>query len=158
MNIKELRLNKKLILVAGAAIVIIILIALLFSRKGKNDYSGCYVKVDGNEFYVVYIDKGEFTCVTNRSSQGYLHTGTVEKGDGCGYVYLINDSNWGKFSPLVITKSDDGKKLYVDSKGENWSMDIYDVVNKKDYEKILEEIAGDKGMDSWEDWLDSLLK
>lgn len=124
-----------------AAIAAIVLLAVVLLGK-KDKYTGYYTCItNGRNYYALQID-GDRVIGYGSGTLPY-HEGNISTAENCVYAYFL-DADWQRYSPLTITLSDNGEKMYFASEDSRWRTDTYDVVSKSEYEAFLQEYLADE--------------
>lgn len=131
------------------ALVLVIMGVLLLSGCGsKNEgkevdgYWLCTSAKNGEAAIYIIIDDSHAEYYTNWDDNGVHpenyrnYQGTVEKTEEGADVYI---SEFAKFSPLHVKKSEDGSKLFMTSDNDNWPTLVFDQTDKETYEADIDD-------------------
>ncbi|MCM1220292.1 MAG: zinc-ribbon domain-containing protein [Lachnospiraceae bacterium] len=134
-------MSRKWMAVAGAGIIAVATLLIIFFPGKKDKYSGYYTCIVNGNYYAIQIDGDEI--IGYSSMKPSYHNGYISTGENCIYTYF-SDARWQQYSPFTITLSDNGEKMYFSSEDARWTTDIYDAVSKSEFEDFFQKYLADK--------------
>lgn len=136
--------NKKFVRFTVICLVVLMLASTLAgcgSKKEKN-VDGYYICKADNDIFALEIHGDTATLRRDRTGSSTIE-GIVEITDEGADIYLEKSSSrklneWIEFNPFHLKLSGDGERMYFSSDKDGWITDIYQVVNKKEFEEIID--------------------
>ena len=146
-------------IIMSAAVLVLALFALAGCGGGKpgvKDYAGYYTlnrhRQDLPNLAMSISSKGEVVYMREFMSgikkKNCTQRGTLEiNEEGEAEIWLseeyyndkIETASFGKYCPLYLKISEDGKAAYLSSDSSDWETDVYQVVDEETFTRFVEE-------------------
>lgn len=124
--------------------LVTLMLAMTLAGCGSKGADGYYIfeKKQG-QTYALEINGGAAALYYSVAGSTPIEA-TVDNTDEGADLYFGESpstflNEWNDFNPMHVKISDDGKKMYLSSDSSGWSAVTFEVITKKEFDKVIGE-------------------